>query len=139
MRQTSKMARVLENHITMSVQRASAASPMQLVVNLLLVIILNICVSLLALYELLCIITNIDKHNGEMKMTLQKEIAQTLDSIAFGGTATGKQIWFIAGLMAKLGCSAGEVATDFANEYRMMSKAKASRVIDEYKNQLGWA
>lgn len=51
---------------------------LMLLVNLLLVIILNICVFLLALYELLCIITNIDKRNGanQMKTFTKKEATQ---------------------------------------------------------------
>lgn len=69
-------------------------------------------------------------------MNTQKEIARSIDQIAFGGTATSKQIWFIAGLYSKLGATADEIATDFMNEYRLLSKARASAIISELLSQV---
>lgn len=61
----------------------------------------------------------------------QKQIAQQLDIMTRVNGATSKQIWFLAGLIAK----AGETVSDaFGNNWANMnlSKQEASLMINEY-------
>jgi hypothetical protein len=71
-------------------------------------------------------------------MTDQKSIARTLDRAAARADmidrepATGKQVWFLAGLIAKAGKDAGDIDCGCLNTQAILTKRMASEFIAMY-------
>jgi hypothetical protein len=69
-------------------------------------------------------------------MTDQKSIAQELDRAAsrsdFG--ASGKQCWFLASLMIKAGDTPADWDIGYTHTNAVLTKKKASFIIDQYLN-----
>lgn len=72
-------------------------------------------------------------------MTTQKEIARELDQVAarcfdVDAQASGKQIWFLAGLMAKAGEEPKSWDVGLTNTMAQLTKRKASDIIEKIQS-----